>query len=188
MNPLRLLKVPKLSNRERFLTAGVLLTISVLLLDQVVLGPWWRHVQSVREEINRLEESIRSYQQILNRKPEVMDQVETFSTHLRHTGSEPIDVGALLREIEALGKESEIRLGEVKPLVLEGGEFQQAYALEIHTTGSLEQWIQFVHRIQSSKSLFQIERAQLSFKEEGSDLLEGSLRVRCEILQSPQSP
>lgn len=177
----------RLSSRERLLFAGVVLTMLVLLLDRVVLGPWWRHIQTVRRDITRLEGGIRSYQQVLIRKPQVMAQVEAYSAHLRHFGGEPFDIAVLLREIEKLGKDSGITLGEVKPLTGEADQAQETMTVEVHYSGSLNQWIQFVYLLQTSKSLLKVEQAAIASKEENPDLLEGSLRITCKGIQASVS-
>ena len=117
-------KLSALSNRERFLAVAVLLILSALLLDRVVLGPWWRHVQAIRKDILRLETGIRAYQKILSRKPEILAEVEVYSAHLRRAEAEPLDIASLLREIEEFGKQSGVSLGEVRPSTVASDESQ----------------------------------------------------------------
>ena len=98
-------------------------------------------------------------------------------------------MAALLREIESLGKDSGVSLSEVKPLFGTPDEANYEHALEIRYEGTLQQWVRFIHLLETSKSLFEIERATLALKEEGSDQLEGSLRLGNIIIQGlPQVP
>lgn len=181
------MKIPALANlsaRERLLAAGVVFAISVVLLDQVVLGPWWKHIQEVREDIRKLEATIRTYQRLADRKPQILAEVEAYSDYLNQAAGASTDVAALLREIEAIGRESGISLGEVKPLAAtEDGLFRQR-SFEIHYTGTLEQWTRFVHLLQSSKYLFQVERASLAAAEAGAERLDGSLRLTQRVMKS----
>ena len=177
-------KFSALSTRERLLAAGVVFVVSVLLLDRVVLGPWWRHVHEVKQEIRRLQKSIRTYEQLLDRKPQLLAEVEAYSVYLRQLESGQADVASLLREIETIGKESGISLGEVKP-VTTGGESLQEYLFEIHFNGSLKQWIHFVYLLQTSKTLFQIDRAAISAQEGNPGTLDGSLRLVRKVMKAP---
>ncbi len=177
---MKLPKFPKfsdLSARERLLAAGVVFVFSISLLDRVVLGPWWRHTQEVSQDIKRLEKAIRTYEQILPRKPQILAEVKAYSGYLHPAGSGQEDVAALLREIETLAKESDVSLGEVKPLTAPGDKSTQGYAIEVHYTGTLKQGIQFIYLLQTSKSLFQFDRAALSLKAADTGTLDGSLRL-----------
>ncbi len=184
---MKLPAIPKfsaLSTRERLLTAGVVFVMCVLLLDRVVLGPWWRHIHDVNQEIHRLTKSIRTYEQLLERKPQLLAEVEAYSAYLRQLEAGQGDVAALLREIETIGKESGISLGEVKP-VTGSSESLQEYFFEIHFNGSLKQWIHFVYLLQTSKTLFQIDRAALGAAEGNPGMLDGSLRVVHKVMKMP---
>ncbi|MBI3322554.1 MAG: hypothetical protein HYZ94_02620 [Candidatus Omnitrophica bacterium] len=179
--------IPKFSNlsaRERLLAAGVIFTLSVVLLDRVVLGPWWKHVQEVREETRKLGAAIRTYQRLVDRKPQILAEVEAYSEHLAEAGASSLDTAALLREIETLGKESGIFLGEVKPLAATEDDLFRQQTFEVHYSGTLEQWVRFVHMLQTSKLLFQVERASLAMAEGKGDQLDGSLRLTQRVLKT----
>ena len=178
-------KFSTLSTRERLLAAGVVFIICVLLLDRVVLGPWWRHVHEVNQEISRLKKGVRAYEQLLERTPQLLAEVEAYSTYLRQLESGQTDVASLLREIETIGKDSGISLGEVKPLTAGGDELLQEYLFEIHYSGSLKQGIHFVYLLQTSKTLFQVDRATLSVKEGSPGMLDGSLRLARKVMRIP---
>ena len=178
---IKLPKLPdpsKLSARERLLAAGVAFIFCVLMLDRVVLGPWWQHRIEVQQEIRRLESSLRVGRRLLEHKPQIMEQMQAYSSYLTEAGGEQKDMAALLREIETMGKESGLSLSEVKPLTAQTAEgVSEGHAFDVSYTGSLQQWIHFVYLLQSSKTIFQIERATLGLKESGSELLSGSLRL-----------
>ena len=173
----RLPKLSQLSVRERLLAAGAIFVFSILLLDRVVFEPWWRHARQVNENIAKLERSSRTYRQLLERKPRIMAEVEAYSSYLSQVSADPEEMATLLREIERVGKESGVSLGEVKPLPPEGDESFQEYAFEIHTTGTFKQWVHFVYLLQSSASLFQIERATMGVKEAESSVVDSSIRL-----------
>ncbi len=175
--------LPNLKPRERLLAAGVVFVISVVLLDRVVLGPWWKHVQEVRQDIRKLEATLRTCQRLVDRKPQILAEVEAYSEHLSQVASSSQDVAALLREIETIGRESGISLGEVKPLAAAEDDLFRQQGFEIHYTGTLEQWVRFLHMLQTSKFLFQVDRASLAAAEGSPERLGGSLRLTQRVLK-----
>ena len=178
MKPFTLPTFSSLSRRERLLAFGGALVMCVVVLDRLVLGPWWRHTHHVRQEIARLEKTIRRERQLLERKPQILAEAEAYREHLQADGAAGAsDMASLLREIETLGTQSGISLGEVKPAEGAANDVYQEYAVDVQYQGSLDQWLRFVYLLQTSKTLFILERAAVSLTEEGSDLLQGSLRV-----------
>jgi hypothetical protein len=176
-----------LSRRERLLAIGSALVIAVVGMDRLVLGPWLRHMQQTRGEIHRLEAMIRTDRELLRRKPQILGQAEVYREYLQTEGKTDMDMASMLREIETLGSRSGIALGAVKPLqneaAAEGEESAPvaqalpSLAIEVDYKGSMDEWVHFLYLLETSRSLFDIERATVSRMEEGSSQVEGSLRV-----------
>ncbi len=179
--PLNGLKIPtfnQLSPRERLLATGSALVVVIVLLDRLVLGPWWGHIHQIQRETARLEEAIRHDSRLIQRKPQILAQVEVYRDYMRTDESAKRDLATVLREIETLGTQSGVSLGEIKPLAQGSSETTaQGYALDLQYRGSLQQAVHFLYLLETSKSLFQIDRATIELKERGRDLLDGSLRV-----------
>lgn len=176
-----------LSRRERLLAAGVFVVVAVVLLDRVVLGPWWQHSTTVRQEVQRLEQALRARQQLLHREPQILGDVEAYREYLRGGTSRGPDMAALLREIEAMGEKSGMSLGEVKPLVGEANELYQEYTIEVQYQGSTQQWLHFIYLLDTSTVLFDIERATAARADEGLDLVEGSLRLTSKVMRQQEA-
>lgn len=177
MKGLSLPKLSQLSRRERLFAAVSMLVVMVLLLDRLVLGPWWNHTVRVRQEIQKLEKDLWRHQELLNRSPQILREVELYSEHLSYAEVGAVDMASLLREVEALGIESGIVLNEVKPLPTGGNQWSEAFAFEVSFAATLPEWVHFVHLIQSSKLLFEITRASVEMTDENSPILKGSLRA-----------
>ena len=178
----------RMSRHERLLAVGGGLIVSLLVMDRLVLGPWWRHMHHVREDIQRLERSITKYQELMVRQPHLAAEAEGYRHYLPgETAAEP-DLASILRDIEALGNQSGLVLGEVKPVPGEDNGAYQTYAVEVQYRGSMEQWVQFLYLIESSKALLDIERATVSVKEEQDiKTLEGSVRLTGRIIHRTPS-
>lgn len=195
--------LPALSRRERLLAIGSALVIVVVGMDRLVLGPWLRHIQTTRLDIQRLERLIRSDRELLRRKPQILGQAEAYREYLQpdlpagQAGGQPaeLDMASLLREVETLGSRSGVALGAVKPLQVKAEEAAETaqgapeslppLAIEVDCKGSLDEWVHFVYLLETSRSLFDIERATVARIEEGSSQVEGSLRLTTNVSPKP---
>ena len=176
-----------LSRRERLLVMAGALVLSVVALDRGVLGPWLRHTRTIRQEVQRLEAMIRSDRELSRRKPLILGQAQAYQDYLSLAQSPEPDMASLLREIETLGSRSGVSLGQVKPLEGTAEGSSQGFAIEVDYKGSLQEWVHFVYLLQSSRSLFEIERATVARMEEGSGQVQGSLRLTSQVNPSGKS-
>ena len=187
MKRLAVPSLSSLSRRERLLAMAGLLILSVMALDRGVLGPWLRHTRTIHQEIQRLEAMIRNDRELSRRKPKILEQAQTYQEYLSLTPSPEPDMASLLREIETLGSRSGVSLGRVKPLEETTEGLPQSFAIEVEYKGSLQEWVHFVYLLQSSRSLFEIERATVARMEEGSSQVQGSLRLTSQVNRSGES-
>lgn len=170
-----------LSRRERLLAMAGALILSVMALDRGVLGPWLRHARTIHQEIQRLEAMIRNDRELSRRKPKILEQAQTYQEYLSLTPSPEPDMASLLREIETLGSRSGVSLGRVKPLEETTEGLPQRFAIEVEYKGSLQEWVHFVYLLQTSRSLFEVERATVARMQEGSSQVQGSLRLTSQV-------
>ncbi len=175
-----------LSRRERLLAMAGALILSVMALDRGVLGPWLRHTRTIHQEIQRLEAMIRNDRELSRRKPKILEQAQTYQEYLSLTPSPEPDMASLLREIETLGSRSGVSLGRVKPLEETTEGLPQRFAIEVEYKGSLQEWVHFVYLLQTSRSLFEVERATVARMQEGSSQVQGSLRLTSQVNHSGQ--
>lgn len=177
-----------LSRRERWLAIGGAAVVALVILDRVVVGPWWQHASRIRREIQGLEESIRSRRQLLNRKPLIVAEAEAYREHLQSQAAEGKTMASLLREIESLGQKSGIVLRQVRPLEGTTTDLYREYAVEVDYQGSIEQWIHFLYLLEASQSLLAVERATVSRLGPDSDLLEGAMRLMSRSMRHGEDP
>lgn len=177
----------KLSRRERFVAIGSLVVFLVMVLDRLVIGPWTEHSRTVHGEIHKLQSAIQQYHKLLERKPQVLEEVAAHREDLDQTRMEALDMALLLREIEDLRNQSGVSLKEVKPLEGMSDEFHNIFTLEVKCAGGLEQWIHFLYLLQTSKILWGIERATIASSAEDVALLEGSVRLTSKVLRGQPS-
>ena len=184
---LTLPKLPQLKPRERLLATGSAVFVLMVLLDRLVLNPWLRHAQSIRQETQRMEQSLKHYGRLLSRKEYVLAQRDRYQRYLKSPLPDELQMAGLLKEIESLAERSRVELGEVKPLAPEGQETTRRYSLDVQFECTLEEWADFIIEIEASPSLLQIVRATLAKQEDVPDRLKGSLRVASPALRATRA-
>lgn len=187
MKRLAIPTLSSLSRRERLLAMAGLLVMAVMALDRGVLGPWLRHTRTIHQEIQRLEAMIRSDRELIRRKPQILGQTEAYQEYLRLDQSAEPDMASLLREIETLGSRSGVSLGQVKPLEGTTEASSRSFAIEVEYKGSLQEWVHFVYLLQTSRSLFDLERATVARMEAGASQVQGSLRLTSRVNRAGES-
>ena len=176
------------SRRERLIAAGSVFVLTLLVIDRLVLGPWLKHSVTIRQDIRKLEESIRTQRQLLSRWPVIQAEAAAYAEFLDPKSVGAVDMASLLREIESLGAESGVSLGEVKPLASSSNSLYDQLAIEVHCRGSMEQWVHFMYLLQTSKSLLEIERASVEKSNDDPSVVDGTTRLTSKLIRNQAAP
>ncbi len=187
-----MLKLPTLPNpstwskRERLMAACGVLAVMVVAMDRLVISPWWSHTQPLRKEIAKMETAIRTQQQLISRRPVIMAEAVGYGEAFRDPTGTPPDMAGLLRELESLGTQSGLQLGEVKPLAASGEG--SGVALDVQYTGPFQAWVHFVYLLQTSPSLLEIDRAVVAMDDLETSMLKGSVRLTSYAVRAATPP
>lgn len=180
MNLTRLFQLPsptQLKPRERLLAVSSGIVLLIVVMDRLVLNPWLRQAQAVSQQIHSMERTLQHHRQLLARKDHVLAQLGAYQQYLRPVEADELHMASLLKEVEGLAHETHVDLGEIKPLAVEANPLVTRYSLDVQFACALEEWVDFVIRIESSPSLFQVVRASLSVSEDSPGKLKGTLRI-----------
>ncbi len=179
------IKLPNLGPRERLFAFGGAMALALLVLDRLVLGPWMLHMRHVQTDISRLEKAIDTERRLLSRRDAVMLEVSAYQDLLRLAGPKENELAQLLREIETLGGDSGINLGDVKPIATDDQGLYQVRAFEVQCEGTLPDIVRFLYLLQTSKSLYLVDQAMLELKDQGTSRLKGVVRVSSLAIEAP---
>ena len=185
MIKIRLPSLPTLRPRERLMAAGSGLILLAMIFDRLVFSAYLKHAQGIRSDSQRLEQTLKHYDRLLQRKPQVDAQLTAYQRYLRAPIADELQMALLLKEVEGLAGETGVTLGEVKPLAPQTQASSTLYTLDIQIQCTLEGWVDFVTRVETSPSLYQIQRATLAASEDLPDRLVASLRVVSKAVRSP---
>ena len=174
---MKLPKLPKLQPRERLLAVGSGLVMLAVLLDRAVLSPWLHQSRTIRQETQRMEQGLQTHARLLERREGVLAAHERYRRYLRPAIPDDLQMAALLKEIEDLALQSNVHIAEIKPSPVETTGLATGYALDVQFDCTLEEWVEFIYRIESSTSLYGVVRAGLAQQENEPSRLRGSLRL-----------
>ena len=169
--------LPKLAARERTFAAIGALVVGLTVLDRALITPWWRHTQQVGQEIRDLQREVATNRRLLGREADVTATINAYHDYLRIARSPDVEMADLIRELEVLGAQSGVTLGTVTPLPTTENRPYQEHAMEVQYNGTLEEAVRFLYLIESSKKLFEVQRATLALEKRGQERLQGSVRL-----------
>ena len=176
MKKLALPTLPKLAARERTFAVVGLMMVGLVLLDRVLIIPWWRHARQVAHEIHDLQREVATDRRLLSREADVTAKIGAYHDYLRIARAPEVEMGDITREIELIGDQSGIKL-TVTPLQTTQNPPYQEHAVDVQYNGTLEEVIRFLYLVESSKKLFEVQRVALSLEKRGQDRLQGSVRL-----------
>lgn len=188
MKKIALPKFSQLAVREKLLAIGGIAVVFVLVCDKLVVTPWWHHVRRMREEIHRFEREVLAHRKLLSHQSDVAQAMAVYRDYVRTARSADVEMGDLVREVEQLGSQSGVTLGNVTPLPSQRQPPYQEYSVDVQYYGTLEEAVRFLYAVQSSKWLFQVQKATLGLEKKGQDRLLGTLRLSSVALQENPLP
>lgn len=166
-----------LGRRERLFAIGAAITLFLVVFDQIIVRPWGQKQRWIRQQTDVLERSLATQRRFLDRQAYVQAEAEQYRPFLRPAGPRDLELANLLKELEALGEQAHVSLGEVKPVPNETSGPYQTYTFDVQYECTLPQWVEWVYLLESSPLLFTIDRGTVSVKEKGGNMLKGSFRI-----------
>ena len=177
MPAIKLPQLPELKPRERLFATGSGVVLLILILDRLVLSPWFRQVQTIKTDTRQLEQALQHHSRLLARRGPIEAQAAAYQRYLHRPLPDELQTAMLIKELEGLAQQSRIEYPEIKPLAVQTDALSSHYPLDVVFECTLEQWVDFVIQIESSGSLFEIVRSSLTTNPDAPDRLKGSLRV-----------
>ena len=172
-------KIPqiKLSKKEKMLAAVSLLVISMVAMDRLAVTAWVGRMEMLRTEIDALERSIVNGERLLQRKGQIQRQMDRFKRYLKPGAGGGLQTATFLKEIEGIAKQNQIGAFEIKTQEGESNDLYQVYVFDVEGESDYPQWMRFLHALESSPSLFEVQRARIGVKEGTEGTLGIGLRL-----------
>lgn len=155
--------VSGLSEKEKKLLYASFAILLFMLLDRMIIGPVTERSSMLKREIASQMELTKQNIRILEYKDRIIarvQQYEDFFTPEELSRDERI--GLFLSEVEAIAREAEVTLSNVDPVEVPPEQDMPVYSLLLEFSGKMENAVQFLHGIDSSKKPLRVDSFELS--------------------------
>ncbi len=168
----------KMSARERTILYAVGIIVSIAVLDRLVVAPIAGKVSELDKEIRSKEAGIKKDLRIISQKDKIQNENARYGPLLSGSKSDDEEVTAILREIERLSNKSSIYLVDMKPGGIKNvGPTTKKYLINLSCEAQMDQLIEFMFNVESSRKLLSIEKYQISPKTKQSSLAQCSMTI-----------
>ena len=152
--------LPSLRPRERrlaFIAAMVLLSMGVV---SWIVQPLWDHVRELQLHVDTQLEKLEAVNRLLVEEPSVARRHQALAGRLQVDQADQTE-GSLLNELEALSRQSNLKLN-LKPHPAKAGGQASRLDVELDVEGSQEKLLAFLDALLSLPRLVAIERLRIS--------------------------
>ena len=167
----------RLSKREKLILYGALIAVSLTVMDRLILDPIASKIDELNKNIEDKELNIKRNLKILAHKDRILSESERYSVFLSKVQSDKEEETALLSEVESLANESSIYLVDMKPRESEDLGTSKKYVVTLTGEAQMEQVVEFMYKIESSKRLLTIEQYDISPKSRDSSVARVSMTI-----------
>jgi len=176
---LRKNKMQKLfSPREKIILFATIYIAVFGILFKFLFVPVLNRNEYLNKEINAVSTKLKKYKQLLKNKQDILERYKKFSADFKFqedTQEEPLASG--LSELQKLAGSANIRIIDMRPQsAARKNPAQKEFSVDLRTEGLIEGYLKFIYNIETSVSLLNIERLQLTVQPNTQNL-EGNFSI-----------
>lgn len=178
----------KLNEHERklFLIAAVL--VFAALFCNLLLWPSFERLAMLDQKIAQEKVAIRKDLEFLTYSPQVQAETEALADYFTdEIKSEEQIIADYLKKVERLATGSEVEVSKITPAGQEYTDQYLKYFLTMDAIGSLEQIVEFVHRIDSHDNLLRVSKIDLRPRRGEEGQMQVTLQVTKMVVPSDAS-
>ena len=155
----------KLSKQEKIIAYVAIAFIIIAFFDRLILDTILDKMSSIENQISLKELLIKKDSRILSQKDVIGSQQQQYSAYAVQANSEAEEISAVLKEIDTLAKQAGVNLIETKPTELVSEKIIKRYSILLICEGTMGQLANFLFQIENSKTLFMVEKYDLSSRD-----------------------
>lgn len=164
---------------------GLIIAAAIVIaaiFDRIVVAPIGVSFKKIDSEIKMNERKLAQGLNNIKQKDDILREYRKYLPYLKTSYSEGEEVAKLLEEIEGMGRNSGISIGDIKPRSSKQADIYRYYYIEIEAVGSMENLIKFLHQLGSSKQLYRAGRVSITIKDKESGAIKASILVTKVVL------
>lgn len=165
------------SKKERIGLTAAAIIVSLAFLDRLILNPINKRIQQISQEIKISEKQLKMGLRNLNQKEAIISEYGKYSQYFKGLGSEEETTAAILSEIEAVAKKSNMSLLDLKPQPSKDKGFYREYSVEVEAEGTMDSLVSFLYQLNSSTQLLRAEKLRFNLKSKESSFIKASILI-----------
>ena len=165
-----------ISKRERIILFVTVAVVFSSVVFTFLIAPLLKRADILNKEIKRTRLKLKKYAYLLSQESELKEKFEEFASRQHLSSESPEAAVSSLSVLEALAKEANIRIIDIRPQVPRSSQQYKETVIDLRTEGMMEGYFKFLYSIENSLTLFEIKRFQLNAKP-NSQLLEGIFSI-----------
>jgi len=167
----------KLSNKEKIGLSIALVFVAVASLDRLLIDPIRGKFQRINQAIKISEKQLGHDLRNVRQRDQIAGQFEKYVQYVQRSGSDEEEVAKILGEIEALARQSNVHLADMKPQTPKEIDFYKEYFIEIEAEGEIASLTKFLHQLNTSSQLLRVEKLRLNSRKKGDKTLKASMLI-----------
>ena len=167
----------KLSQKEKVGLSFAFVFIVIASLDRLVISPIRATFERIDQSIKISEKQLAHDLRNVHLKDKIAEEYEKYFPYVQRSGSDEEEVAKILGEIEALARQSNVYLVNMKPQTPKEIDFYKEYAVEIEAEGEILPLTKFLYQIYTSDQLLRVEKLRLNSVKKGDKTLKASMLI-----------
>jgi hypothetical protein len=162
----------KLNSKEKILAISVGALLILFALKIFVLGPIYDKTSTYAREIEQAKLTMRKYMALEYNRAEILKTQKQIAGYSSLKGSDEDRSAMVMSKIEAEARKSKLQILDMNSAGLtkvKGGV--TLYRINLSSEGQLKNFLDFISGIEGANILLQVEKINLSIKDESAGLL-----------------
>lgn len=170
--------VAGLKGPTKILFFVTVITISLALMDRLMLGPFLSQEEYLKAEHKAQRENIRRSKRIISFRDRILEEYNQYSAYLDSGElTQEAIVAALLKKIETLAGQQAVTITGIRPGDVEEKPIYKIYKTSLDCEGQLSNVLSFINLLEQSDYLFQVQRYSMGPKSKGSDIIKCTMDI-----------
>lgn len=168
------MKLIKLKKREKYIVYIIGGILTIFLIERFFFSGLRSKIRNLKTQIKLQEVNLKTGITIRQQKDKILQERERFKSYLEiaRSSSEREIVARFLKEIEKIAASSGISIISLSPQnEPEQHRTLKKYNADLRAEGSLQKIFDFLHKVQNSDLLIEIDKFSLATKTEEGDIL-----------------
>jgi hypothetical protein len=169
--------VSGLSGRAKVLFYGAAAAVLIVALDLVVWGPIKTQLTDLDTKTNREKKNIQYAMNILKQKEDILKELGKYAEQLKPPAAAAVVTLGISDFVNDLARRLNLATSQVKPMEPEDESLTRRYKVRLTCQAEMLEVLMFIHQLEGSERMFEVERWTIESKPKGSSTVECTMVI-----------